>query len=103
MKWMRLLLLLLLAFPNGADAFLSLTILEDAINNFLEGLGALGIWDGLAKSLCNAMSPLLPEGFLECQCTGSFRAGVGLKGEFFCKLGGEVCLIQGEKKDDPDL
>lgn len=102
MKWKHLLLFLLaLSGPRRCGAILG--FLEEVINGVFAVLGSFGIWDTLARGLCNTMENLLPDGFLDCRCSGSYRAGRGLGGELFCSIGNEVCLIPGEKKNDEDL
>ena len=90
--------------PQAGAQLIDLTFFEGILNILFQFLGTLGIWDIFAQSLCQSFESLLPDTLSNCKCTGSFTANNGLGGEFFCALGGQnTCLIQGDKKDDPDL
>ena len=98
------LLVLALCVPNVGAFFLDLSFFESIINIILQGLGVFGIWDMLARSLCDTFENLLPETLKNCKCTGSYKVNTGLGGDFFCAIGGQnTCLIDGDKKDDPNL
>ena len=95
------LLLLVLCVSNADAFFFDLSIFESIINVIFSALGVFGIWDMLAKSLCDTFERLLPATLNNCKCKGSYKVNTGLGGDFFCAIGGEnSCLIQGEKKEE---
>ena len=98
-----LLVLFALCLSSANALFLNLNFLETVINRILEVLGTFGLWNSVARSLCETFQDLLPDVFLDCQCAGSYKVGQGLGGEFFCRLGDEVCLLEGDSKDEDNL
>jgi len=96
-------LFLAVCVTNVEALFFDLSIFEDLLNNIFLFMGSLGIWNLLAQSLCSALEGVLPDTLVGCRCSGSFSVEKGLGGEFICQVGGETCLINGEKKDEDDL
>jgi len=96
-------LLLALCLPRADALFFNLNFLEVVINQVLVVVGAFGLWNNLASSLCGRFQGMLPSVFTNCQCSGSYKVGKGLGGDFFCNLGNEVCLIDKKDSKDDDL
>ena len=94
--------LLACLIPQANALLFNLSFFESLINSILQSLNIFGLWNNVAQGLCDSFQGALPSVFVNCQCTGSYQVGKGLGGDFFCGLGGEICLIEDEGKKGKD-